>query len=544
MADDPVEELELRDYLRVIRRRKWIIALVTLAVVGSAIAASLVQTPVYQGKAEVLLQPRSTESLFDPDSGQRNDPVRAVQTEIQVLKSRPVRDLVRKELGSAPKVSASPVGQTDVISVKAESTDPERAAEIANAYATSYIDFRRTQAVDDLLAAAEQIQEKIADIQAQIDGGGATTATTVRGARPTTPAPPPADVSRQREQLQAQQALFRQKLDELQVDAALKSGGAQLVTPAVAPTTPIRPTPVRNGVVALAVGLMLGLGLAFLREHLDDTIRTKEDVERVSGGLPVLSVIPVVPGWKDRKKAVVASLVEPKSAAAEAYRSLRTSVQFLGLDRPVRTLQVTSPSAAEGKTSTVANLAVALAAAGQRVIAVDCDLRKPRLHAFFGLDNEVGFTTVLVGDAPLSVALQPVAGQDGLAVLASGGPPPNPSELLAGARTAQVLESLAAQADVVLIDCPPVLPVTDAAILAGRVDATLVVVTATETHRRRLQQALETLAQVGAPLSGLVLNAARAEAGYGYAYRYGYRYEAPAPAGARRGRKADQPTGS
>ena len=539
MADDNVDELELRDYLRVIRRRKWIIALTTLVVVGAAIAASLVQTPVYQGTAEVLLQAKATESLFDPNSGQRNDPVRAVQTEIQVLKSRPVRDLVRKELGSAPKVSASPVGQTDVIQVKAESTDPDQAADIANAYATSYISFRRTQAVDDLLAAAEQIQDKIADLQAQMDGLGGATTTTVRGARPE----PPPDVSPRRDQLLAQQALFRQKLDQLQVDAALKSGGAQLVTPAVAPSTPIRPTPVRNGVVALAVGLMLGLGLAFLREHLDDTIRSKDDVERVAGGLPVLSVIPLVPGWKDRKKTVVASLAEPKSAAAEAYRSLRTSVQFLGLDRPVRTLQVTSPSASEGKTSTVANLAVALAAAGQRVIAVDCDLRKPRLHAFFGLENEIGFTTVLVGDAPLSQALQAVPGVDGLQLLASGAPPPNPSELLAGGRSAQVLESLAAQADLVVVDCPPVLPVTDAAILAGRVDATLVVVTATETHRRRLQQALDTLAQVGAPLSGLVLNAARHEAGYGYAYRYGYTYDA-SPQEPRRSRKAEQPVDS
>lgn len=539
VADDDVDELELRDYLRVVRRRKWVIALVTLAVVGSAVAASLVQTPVYQGKAEVLLQPRSTESLFDPGTGQRNDPVRAVQTEIQVLKSRPVRDLVRKELGSAPKVSASPVGQTDVIEVKAESTDPDRAAEIANAYAESYIDFRRTQAVDDLLAAAEQIQGKIADIQAQIDGGGATT-TTVRGERP---APPPADVTRQREQLQAQQALFRQKLDELQVDAALKSGGAQLVTPAVAPDTPIRPTPVRNAVVALVVGLMLGLGLAFLREHLDDTIRTKEDVERAAGGLPVLVTIPVVAGWKDRRKAVVASLAQPGSAAAEAYRSLRTSVQFLGLDRPVRSVQVTSPSASEGKSSTVANLAVALAAAGQRVVAVDCDLRKPRLHAFFGVRNEVGFTSVLLGDAPLSQALQGVDGVEGLQVLASGGPPPNPSELLAGPRAGQVLEALTAQADIVVVDCPPVLPVTDAAILAGRVDLTVMVVTATETHRRRLQQALDTLAQVGAPLVGLVLNAARHEPGYGYPYyRYGYT-ASPAPE-TRRARRSEAPAGS
>jgi succinoglycan biosynthesis transport protein ExoP len=151
---------------------------------------------------------------------------------------------------------------------------------------------------------------------------------------------------------------------------------------------------------------------------------------------------------------------------------------------------------------------------------------------------------VLLGDAPLSQALQPVEGIEGLQVLASGGPPPNPSELLAGARAGQVLEALGAQADIVVVDCPPVLPVTDAAILAGRVDATLVVVTATETHRRRLQQALETLAQVGAPLAGLVLNAARHEAGYGYAYRYGYRYEATPAAEPKRDRRSEQPTGS
>lgn len=535
MADDQTEVLELRDYLRVVRRRKWTIALVTLLVVGAAVGASLLQTPVYQGTAEVLLQARATDSLFDPNTGQRNDPVRAVATEIQVLKSRPVRDLVRKELGSAPKVAAGAKGQTDVIEVKAESTDPERAALIANAYARSYIDFRRTQAVDDLLAAAEHIQAKIVDLQAQIDVLGASAAPTERnGGRAA-----PADASQRRDQLLGQQALFRQKIDQLQVDAALKSGGAQLVTPAVAPTAPIRPTPARNGLLALVIGSMLGVGLAFLREHLDDAIRTKDDLERAAGGLPVLNVIPVVPGWKDRKKTVIVSVAQPRSAAAEAYRSIRTSVQFLGLDRPLRSLQITSPSASEGKTSTVANLAVALAAAGQRVIVVDCDLRRPRLHAFFGCSNAVGFTSVIVGDAPLSEALQRVEAVEGLQLLASGTPPPNPSEMLASARTTELLANLQAQADVVVVDCPPILPVTDAVILAGRVDATLVVVTATETHRRRLHQALETLAQVGAPLAGLVLNAAREEPGYGYGYRYGYAYSSTPTS--RRGRRVEQP---
>lgn len=528
-------ELGLSDYLAILRRRRWLVALTTVVVIAAAVGASILQTPVYRGSAEVLLQARSTDSLFDPDSGERNDPERAVQTEIQVLKSRPVRDRVREALGSAPKVFADPIGETDVIEVKAEDTDARRAARIANAYATAYIDFRRTQAVDDLLAAAEQIQQKITELQAQLDG--VTSTESAAGQSQQTPA---VDTARQRDQLLAQQALFRQKLDQLQVDAALKSGGAQLVTPAVAPMAPVRPTPVRNALVAAILGFLFGLGLAFLREHLDDTIRTKEDVEAVASPLPVLSVIPVVPGWKNRKEPVVASLMEPKSPAAEAYRSLRTSVQFLGLDRPVRSLQVTSPAASEGKTSTVANLAIALAATGQRVIAVDCDLRRPRLHSFFGLANDTGFTTVLLGEAPLSTALQSVPQVDGLFILASGAPPPNPAELLAGGRSGQLLESLTTQADLVLVDCPPVLPVTDAAIVAGRVDATLLVVTAGETHRRRLHQALDTLAQVGAPMAGIVLNGARREEGYGYAYRYGYSYQSEP--GAKSGRdRREQP---
>src|SRR5439155_23031319 len=129
------------------------------------------------------------------------------------------------------------------------------------------------------------------------------------------------------------------------------------------------------------------------------------------------------------------TLTEPSSSAAEAYRTLRTSIQFMGLDRPLRTLQVTSPSASEGKTTTLANLAVALARAGQRVVMVDCDLRRPRIHDFFGVSNEVGFTSVLLGEVPLSEAVQEVPGERLMMLLASGMLPPNPSELIASERT-------------------------------------------------------------------------------------------------------------
>ncbi|MDP9387236.1 MAG: polysaccharide biosynthesis tyrosine autokinase [Actinomycetota bacterium] len=517
MNEDPSAELELRDYLQVLRRRKGVVVLAVLVVVGAALTASFLQTPVYQAEAELLLQPRSTESLFDPNSGQRNDPLRAVQTEIQVLKSQPVREAVRKQLGSAPKITVSPVGQTDVIEVKARSTNPRRSAAVANAYATSYIDFRRQQAVSDLMAAGEEIQERVTDLQRQIDELPPDNART---------GPNPATASR-REVLVQQQALFKQKLDQLQVDQALKTGGAQLVTAATAPTSPVEPQPKRTGVVAGAVGLMLGVGLAFLFEYLDDTVKTKEDMERYAGGLPALGLVPAVPGWKDRKRPLVVSLSDPKSPVAEAYRTLRTSIQFMGLDRPMRTIQVTSPGAGEGKSTTIANLGVALAQAGQRVVLVCCDLRRPRIHEFFGLSNTTGFTSVLLGDVPLSTALQPVAGEERLRLLASGPVPPNPSELLSGRRTVEVLTTLQAEADVVLIDCPPVLPVTDAAVLSSRVDATLLVATAGATTRKELARAHELLAQVEAPLIGTVLNGVTEGEGYGYKYRYSYAEERP-----------------
>ncbi len=503
--EDHAREFGLRDYLRVVTGRKQLIIVVTLLVTVPAVVLSLLKTPVYAGQAEVLLQPKTSETLFDPNSGVRADPARQVQNEIRILSSAPVRDAVRAQLGSAPKVSASAIGTTDIIRVTARSTDPARAASLSNAYATSYIDYRRKQAVDDVLAAGQQVQAKISELQKQID-------TAPTGA--------------QKDSLIQAQALFKQRLDQLQVDGALKQGGAQLVTPAVVPTSPVEPQPLRTGIVAFLFGLVLGLGLAFLREFLDDSVKSKDDFERVAPGLPVLGLIPVVSAWRGKETPYLVSLADSTSPAAEAYRTLRTSVQFLGLDQPMRILQITSANPQEGKTTTLANLAVALARSGSTVAIVCCDLRRPRVHEFFGLSNEVGFTSVLLGKVGLAAAMQPVPEQPRLSLLASGPLPPNPSELLSSKRTVEVLGSLQAEYDIVLIDAPPVLPVTDALVLSGRVDATLLVAVAGATTRKEAARAVELLRQVDAPLVGAVLNGVDTEGSYGYAYQ-SYRYESP-----------------
>lgn len=495
-------ELEFRDYLRVMQRRKVIIVVAVLIVTVGAVVASLLQTPVYSSTAQVLLQARSTEFLFDPSGGIRADPTRAVQDEILVIKSEPVRAVVQERLGIAPPVSAEPVGQTNAINVTAESTDPAQAAAVANGYVTAYIEYRRKQVVDDTLAAGEQIQSKITDLQKQID----------------------AAVGAQKDQLVQAQALFKQKRDELQVGSAIRTGGAQLVTTAAVPTSPVRPTPGKTAAVALMAGLVLGIGVAFLVDYLDDSIKNKEDLASATSGLPVIGLIPVVTEWRSQADAQVVSLSEPKSSAAEAYRTLRTAIQFIGLEHPTRTLQVTSAGPQEGKSTTLANLAVALARAGQEVVVVCCDLRRPRIHEFFGLDNEVGFTSLLLGKVSLSGAVQKVPNQARLSLLASGPLPPNPSELLSSRRTIEVLDLLQAEYDIVLIDSPPVLPVTDALVISRLVDATLVVSVSGGTTRKEAARTVELLRQVDAPLIGSVLNGVRSDGSYGYDCQY-YQYE-------------------
>jgi receptor protein-tyrosine kinase len=509
---------ELRDYLHVLRRRRGLVVLGVLVVMAGAFVASLLQTPVYRASAEVLLQPSSSETLFNPNTGQPMSP-NEVSTAIEVVQSRPVQNRVLKQLGAAPPVVVNAVGQTDVISISADSTIPAQAAMIANAYANSYIEIQRTQAVNDLLAAAAQIQGKVSDLQKQIDGLNAIVAATPKARRDAAEA----NIGPQRDALVTEQIAFKQKLNETQVDSALQNGGAQLVTPAVESSNPVKPRTRRSLIIALAVGLLFGIGLAFLFEHLDDSIKSKDDLDRAAQGLiPTVALIPAVSGWKDRDEPRVVSLADPNSATAEAYRSLRTSLLFLGLDRPVQVLQITSPSASEGKTTTLANLGVSLANAGRRVVISCADLRRPRVHEFFGLTNKIGLTSVVVGDAPLHEAIQPVPDVEGLSLLASGPVPPNPSELLSSMRVGEVLAALRDDFDMVLLDSPPVLPVTDAAVLSRRADALLLVATAGSTTRREFARAVELLRQVDAPLVGSVLNGVTAGRGRGYGYGYGY----------------------
>jgi non-specific protein-tyrosine kinase len=442
-------------------------------------------------------------------SGQQSiNPDRLVQNEISVLEGDVVYERLKQNLGlrdDPPRVTGRGFDDADVITVTVDSGDPQTAATLANAYVDAYIDVKREQAVDGMVAASSELQSKISELQAQIDALDRQI-----DARSTDD---DSGAEANRRTLVDQQALFRQRIDQLQVDAALSEGNAELVQPAFAPLDPIRPTPVRAAVLASIVGLLLGLVAAFFVDHLDDSIRSGDDLMRLRTDLPVLATVPNVTGRDNRPLSISA----PDSPAVERYRHLRTNVQFLGIERKMRSIQVTSTRPGEGKTTTAANLAVVLSQTGANVVLVDADLRKPDLHRMFAVDGSNGLTNNLAGD-PMELTIQRITDQ--LCVIVGGPIPPNPSELLSGRRMDAFAEELAARFDYVIFDSAPLLAVSDAAALARHVDGVLLVAESKRVSLPQLRESLATLDRVGARLLGIVITRAKIDSEVSADYEY------------------------
>jgi capsular exopolysaccharide synthesis family protein len=283
------------------------------------------------------------------------------------------------------------------------------------------------------------------------------------------------------------------------------------------PATPDSPDPLRNLGLAAIVGLLLGLGLAIVRESLDSSVKSPEDVAAVAN-LPVMGNIAYDP--KADKRPLLTAM-EGRAPQVEAFRVLRTNMQFVDVDHDSKVFTITSSVSGEGKSTVAANLAITLAQAGQRVLLMEGDLRRPRLHEFFGLEPSVGLTTVLLGKVRLEQAVQPTA-VPGLAVLNSGALPPNPSELLQSESMSDLLlDARTGGYDAIIVDAPPLLPVTDAALLAAQSDGALLVVRHGRTSRDQLRIAMERLQAVGGRPVGVVLNMVTSSSG-AEAYSFGY----------------------
>ncbi|UZN04147.1 polysaccharide biosynthesis tyrosine autokinase [Cellulomonas sp. S1-8] len=292
---------------------------------------------------------------------------------------------------------------------------------------------------------------------------------------------------------------------------------------ATPPESPSSPNTTRNLALGVLVGLGLGFGVAVLRELLDTRVRTEDDVRAVTD----ISVIATIPVDDDAEAHPLILQASPHSQRAESLRRLRTNLQFLDVSGGPQMFVVTSALPVEGKSTTSINLAIALADGGARVALVDADLRRPSVGKYMGLEGAAGLTTVLIGRATIEDVIQPW-GNGKLHVLPSGQIPPNPSELLGSRAMADLLAHLAANYDVVLIDTPPLLPVTDAAILARLTSGALLVVSADKLHRHQLKESIGALEAVGARILGIVIN--RLERKQSAAYSY-YDYTPAAPDG-------------
>jgi capsular exopolysaccharide synthesis family protein len=497
---EPEAEPTLRVYLQILRKRRWWVAALTMLGLTVSLALSLTQQKQYSASAQLLVQATGGINLA-LGSGQYSVTPTDVQTELQLVTSAHVQELVRKKLGSAPPVSAAEIGQTNVIAVTAVDPDPARAALVANAYARAFVSSSTAATISNLAAAENQLAGQIRALGKEINHLKSGSASQMAA-------------------LSNQQAVLKGQLAQLQVAGTVASTGLEFVTPALVPTSPSSPKPRQDALLGLLAGLVLGVGAAFLRDSLDDTLTTSETAEQVNGA-PVLATVPMVASWKKIENPVMVAVSDPTSPAAEAYRSLRTSLQFSRQERTLRTLLVTSSHAREGKTATVANLGAVFAQAGERVVLVSCDLRRPRLSQSSAPADAPELSAVLAGELSLDEALTPVAGVEGLWSLSTRSVVPNPTEMLSSRRARELFAELAERFDLALIDSPPVLPVADAMILTSYADGVLIVVASGQTRRTELQRTTEKLAQANAPIVGMVLNKVSAESGYGRYGRYG-----------------------
>jgi capsular exopolysaccharide synthesis family protein len=311
------------------------------------------------------------------------------------------------------------------------------------------------------------------------------------------------------------------RIKEVGVDATADTGTLNIsveeyARPEDKPSSPNKP---RTMVLALVMGLMLGLGGAFAREWTDHRLRNADEVAAALG-LPVLGVVPQMEGKLSIVERGQTVRIQPMSETAEAYRTIRTAVFFAAPGEEMKTILVTSPAPGDGKTTSASNLAIALAQAGHRTLIIDADFRKPSQHKVFGIDAKVGLSDVISGQIKLREAVRQTE-TPGLYVLPCGAIPPNPSEILNGKRFAQVMEVLCNAFDKIVLDSPPVMPVTDARILAASADLTILVLRAEKSTERMSNHAREGLLSVGANILGVVVNGLSKRKREGY-YGYGY----------------------
>jgi tyrosine-protein kinase Etk/Wzc len=324
-----------------------------------------------------------------------------------------------------------------------------------------------------------------------------------------------------------------QKHEEARIAKAATISSINVIDPAKLPRKPVKPDKMKNVVLALLVGLMLGGGLAFFTEYLDDTIKDGEEARRLLG-LPIMATIPFITGDKSDQQEYAPSLIShlnPKASVTESFRSLRTSIHFSAISKEKKVILVTSNFPSEGKTTVIANLAVTMTQTGAKVLLIDCDMRRPSQHTLFKQEKIPGLSEILAGDTSIAAVLHDT-GIPGLSFIPAGTTPPNPAELIGSQEMQKLLASLKLEYDYILIDAPPYLAVTDAPLLSSSADIMILVLQTERVPGKLAKQTVDMLHAIGAPIAGIVINDKTGQTErygyyggkyYGY-YGYGYGY--------------------
>ena len=567
--------MEFKDYLAIARRWWW------LTVVGIAIGAGIgyviyqPEVPLYQATTTLMIGNFVKGSYGYASEGDIAQSKNFAQSYQQLIKREPVLSPTVKALNlDIPwtslrgSVSASLVPNTQLFEVQATSRDPIQAKLIADEVANQLIHLSPSASDKERDVTLKFVEFQVVDLEEKINN--------IHQQVMELEASKDLETTRQGEQkreekikeLQAQltewQSTYASLLSHVE---DMNPNNLILLESATIPTQPYNiKTPMDNVLMGASIGLSVAIAIIFLFEFLDDTVKGGEDINELIG-VPLLGTIfyigadgkrtlrpnfPRLFFWQNGRNAPktdpASKLVVDQdffSPIAEAYRVLRTNIQFSKVTNPSPIILITSSSLGEGKSTTAANLAMVMAQAGKRVVLIDADLRRPNMHNFFGLSNDVGLTDVLIDDISVEDALIKV-GEDDLQILTSGGIPPNPAELVGSPQMETLLHKLEEQNDTIIIDSPPLLAVTDASLLSAKVGGTILVVDVGRTRREACQRSKVIVDRVGGNMMGVVLNKLnprKARGGYNY-YYYNYYYTSSNENGRTRHKKRTKRTTS
>jgi Mrp family chromosome partitioning ATPase/capsular polysaccharide biosynthesis protein len=523
-SSEDFRTLTLRDYVHMVWMRAWLVALIVAVCTAAAFVGSNLQTRKYEASARLMYLPPTDVSDPVGSTGATSPDALSIQLQsvIDMIEDPAVRAEASTELSTSerdvevdvsagvyvPATGAAAGSTSNLVEITAIAGSPTVAAATANAYATAVIAIRRKWEVDRYEAAQEVLKNQLKLFTTD------------------------------QSKLTTDYATLVQQLTHLQLAEGTATGDFRVVVPAKVPDAPVSPKPIRSAALGFGVGLIAGIGVAFLAGRLDTRIRSHRQAEDVLG-LPALGRLPRIPRPTLRRGSLIA-FAEPEGSYSEALRMLRTNLDWASIDDPLSSVMVTSSLKGEGKTLTICNLAVTLARAGKDVILVDADLRAPRVHDVFGLANVNGLTSVALGRVKAADAMQDVSQQPALAsrvrplvttsdsrldsgaisdgwtgrlrVLTSGPLPPDPGEFVASRRlavTMREIEDLAV--DYLLVDAPPILSVSDTGTLSNSVHGILMVVNLEKVRRSTLADSRDQLDALPCRKMGMVVVGERIE---------------------------------